>query len=461
MLATPVSPAMPLSGSGADMDVAYPPSPRSLLPLGTRAATASNLVASFGQPQDPEERWWWARCGPLFYTILKASGSYTAEQTADHMRVVRDVVVPSLGPRPSRAATKALITLDGSPMEPSWNFTRGRSVVRYAFEPLWDTGSRADEPFGGRQVPELVRQLAGVAAPDTDLGWFDQIWARWSVAGDEAARAKQGLVAHGKPASARVPQLFLAFDHHGAERRLKSYHFPMLKHLATGASTEQLMLDMIADLRPGGDELQAAAAKMKTFLDRTKYPAAVEMLSIDCVDPRAARVKIYARTRTNSLDTVRETMTLAGLQTDEHTMEGVARVERFWHLLLDERRGMDAEQSKELRVKATHHTGICFVFEIRRGSDHVSVKPQMPWCQTNGTDARGTENFAAVLRMFGWEDHADRFEKGVKAVAALPGQNYATESGGLSYLAYEYNQKGGDYISTYFSPRCDADHGLD
>ncbi|KAI6377698.1 hypothetical protein MCOR25_002422 [Pyricularia grisea] len=460
MLATPASPAMPLPGSAADMDLAYPPSPRGL-PLGIRAATANNLISSFEQPRDPEEKWWWARCAPLFYTILNASGSYTPEQISDHMQVVRDVVIPSLGPRPSKAATKALITLDGSPFEPSWNFTKGRSVVRYAFEPLWDTGRSPEDPFGGRQVPEFARLLAKVAAPDTHLGWFDQVWARWSVAGDEAGRAKQALTAHGKPASARVPQIFLAFDHHGGERRLKSYHFPILKHLATGESTNEMMLDMITDLRPGGDELRAAAAKMKTFFDRTKYPAAAEMLSIDCVDPRTARVKIYARTQTNSLDTVRETMTLAGLQTDEHTMEGVTRVAKFWHLLLDERDGMGEEQSKELRVKATHHTGICFVFEIRPGSDRVSVKPQMPWCQTNGTDARGAENFATVLKMFGWDDHVDRFEKGVMAAAALPGQNYANEAGGLSYLAYEYNQKGGDYISTYFSPRCHADHGLD
>lgn len=380
-------------------------------------------LAGLDPPSHPDHAWWWARTAPLLATLLRSAGSYTPQQQTEHMRVYRDAVVPTYGaPTPRAGGLRPLLTMDGSPFEPSWNFQNDGTVIRYSFEPLLPNDDPQANPFPGDKVASLLPLLRYVAA-GADTRWFEQVWAQWFVSdADEVARAKAALPPH-KP---RVPQIFLAFDMKGADRVMKVYLFPILKHLATGRSTEELTWAAIRGLKPGGERFDRPVARLSRFLaQRADHPDAdermpVEMIAIDCIDPARARIKVYARSRSNSLATVRDACTLGGAQTDEATMAGVEHLSRIWHLLLDEPAGLqDENRSKPPRYPRDHHLGVCFVFELRPDQDRVEVKAHLPWAQTNSKDIRTIANFTDALELLGYDDHAARYARGALATANL------------------------------------------
>ncbi|EQL03351.1 aromatic prenyltransferase [Ophiocordyceps sinensis CO18] len=413
--------------------------------VSSSEATATKTTTT-ERPLSPRHRWWWDRIAPLLESILRSAKDFSAEDMADHMRIFRDVAIPTFGPPTPEAAVRPLLTSDGSPFESSWNFQTGSDgVVRYTFEPLGDMAGTPEDPFAGQIIPTLSSILAK-AAPDTDMRWFDQIAKAWVVTPEEAALARKKMPAHVE----RIPQIFVAFDMKGPERLLKAYFFPMLKHFAHDIPTETLELDMIRSLKPSGDRFVAGAEKVMAYLAARAEPCPVEMMAIDCVDPAKARIKIYARSQGNSIDELRDGMTLGGTQTDEATLRGVEAAAKIWHLLLDERDGMADGQSKAPHNPRTLHKGICFVFELRAGHERIEVKAHIPICQTSASDNNTVKNVADSLRMLGWDKAADKFEKGAKQSAHC--LDY-TKHGGLSYLSFSYNEKG-PYLSCYFSPLC-------
>lgn len=362
-------------------------------------------------PVDPKHRWWWDRTAPLLESNLTWSKGYTEQEIAEHMRTFRDIAIPTFGKPTPEAEVTPLLTLDGSTFEPSWNFQEGSDgVVRYTFEPLGDEAGTSTDPFASRIIPTLSSVLAS-ASSGADMRWFDQITNSWVVTSEEVHLARKNMPSHMK----RVPQLFVAFDMKGSRRLLKAYFFPVLKHFASGIPTETLALDMIRSLEPCGDRLAPSAEKLIKYLSTCTNPTPVEMMAIDCADPEAARVKVYARTQLNSIAALRDGFTLGGTQTDEVTMKAVEEVSKIWHLLLDERDGLDDDQSKPPRELHTLHKGICFVFELRAGASRIDVKAHLPWCQTSASDNNAIENFSKALRVFGWDTAADKFENGAKA----------------------------------------------
>ncbi|KAK1994604.1 aromatic prenyltransferase [Colletotrichum falcatum] len=407
----------------------------------------NNTTIPVDPPLNPEHRWWWDRCAPLLNSLLNSAESYSSSEKADHLRVLRDVVVPSFGAPTPNAKVRPLLTSDGSALEPSWNFTKGGDdVVRYAFEPLGDTAGSEQDPFVGEIGHSLIPILSQVSS-DVDMQWYKQIIKEWFVTPEEAAAARRNMPPHIE----RIPQLFLGYDMKRSQRHLKAYIFPVLKHFATGATTSDLVFDMIPKLQPFGDKLAAPAKKLQEYLACCKEPCLVEMMAIDCVDPSKARVKVYARTVSNSKSVLADVMTLGGTQTDEATLKGVEASEKVWHLLLDEPQGMALDQRKDARDMQTLHKGICFAFELKQGVERIDIKAHLPWAQTARSDAQTIENFTQALRSLGLDESAEKYHRGASATARLPGRDY-TKPGGLSYVSYSYNDTG-PYLSSYFSPR--------
>lgn len=283
-------------------------------------------------PSNANHLWWWQRCAPLLETLLRSSGSYTLEQKIDHMQVFRDVVIPSFGlPTPSSKATP-LLASDGSPFEPSWNFTQSRSIVRYAFEPISNAAGTNEDIFGSNIVPSMVSNLSKVCS-NSDMRWFQQVMDAWFIYGEEAAKAKAAMPSH----MLRVPQSFLGFDMKGSKRQLKAYFFPIHKHFATGISTEQLTFDLVRKLQPLGEKFEPAVQKLEKYLAKCTILRPVEMIAIDCIDPSVTtpRVKVYARSNSVSKSVVRNCVTLGGVQTGEKSIKAMENLEKIWHILLN------------------------------------------------------------------------------------------------------------------------------
>lgn len=365
-------------------------------------------------PVNPDHLWWWQRTAPLLAALLRSAGSYTVTQQENHMRTYRDVVIPTYGRPTPQAGVTPLLTIDNSPFEPSWNFQNDGTVIRYSFEPL-QPNDDPENPFPGDKVHKLI-PLLRAAATGADTRWFEQVWAQWFLSDkDEVAKAKAKLPPH----KSRVPQIFVAFDMKGDQRLLKVYLFPVLKHLATGISCDQLTWDAIRNLKPGGERFGKAIDKLSRFLSSYKEPMPVEMIALDCVDPAKARIKVYARTRTNSKATIQDVCTLGGEQADEASMRGVEHLCAIWHLLLDEPKGLSQSQSKAPRYPDNHHVGICVVFEMRPDQDRIEVKCHLPWAQTNSRDIQTIANFTEALNTLGYQDHARRYAKGALAISQV------------------------------------------
>ncbi|KAK1979893.1 aromatic prenyltransferase [Colletotrichum cereale] len=407
----------------------------------------NDTTAPIDPPLNPKHRWWWDRCAPLLNSLLNSAESYTPEEKADHLRVFRDVVVPSFGVPTPKAKVRPLLTYDGSTFEPSWNFTKGDDgVIRYTFEPLGDTAGSEEDPFAGQIGHSLIPILSQVSS-DVDLKWYNQVVDEWFVNPEEAVAARQNMPPHIK----RIPQLFLAYDMKRSKRYLKAYLFPVLKHFATGATTSDLVFGLIPKLQPFGDKLAMPARKLQKYLAACKEPCLVEMMAIDCIDPSKARVKVYARTLSNSKSVLADVLTLGGTQTDEATLKSVETIEKVWHLLLDEPQGMAPDQRKDSRDMKNLHKGICFAFELKQGVERIDIKAHLPWGQTARSDAQTIENFTQALKNLDLDESAEKFYKGASATAKLPGRDY-TKPGGLSYVSYSYNENG-PYLSSYFSPK--------
>lgn len=412
---------MPSAVENVPLDIALPiPSKPGL--AGSKLANKINgsnhastaTLEGVKAPAECDHYYWWTRCGPLLATLLDSSGSYTQDHKAKHMRIFRDVVIPTLGPPPEQAKVTPMLTIDGSPVEPSWNFQQDLNIVRYSFEPLWDNAGTPENPFPGDQMPTLTPLLRYVS-DDVDLRWFNQVWKAWNVVGQEAQTAKSKLPPH----KSRVPLLFFAFDLKEDKCYLKAYVFPILKHLATGLSTKQLVFDQIRNLEPCGDAFAVSAAKLKRFMDTYPGVCTAEMIAVDCIDPSKARFKVYGRVKSNSKSVIRDVMTLGGAQTDEVSLKGVEQALKIWHLLLDEKDGLLDDQPKAPRDPQHQHIGICFVFELRPWVERIDIKAHTPWCQTNRSDLHAVGNFTEALSVLGWDDHASRFARGAVRAAML------------------------------------------
>lgn len=381
---------------------------------GSNGAITSGTLQGVKAPVEYHHYYWWTRCGPLLATLLDASGSYTQEHKSKHMRIFRDVVIPTLGPPPPQARVTPMLTIDGSAVEPSWNFQQGSNIVRYSFEPLWDNAGTPENPFPGDQMPTLTPLLRYVS-DDVDLRWFNQVWKAWNVTDQEAQTAKAKLPPH----KSRIPLVFFAFDLKEDKCYLKAYVFPILKHLATGLSTKQLVFDQIRNLQPYGEAFAAPAAKLERFIDTYPGVCTAEMIAVDCIDPSKARFKVYGRVKSNSKSVIRDVMTLGGAQTDDVSLKGVEQALKIWHLLLDEKDGLVDDQPKTPRDPQHQHIGICFVFELRPWEERIDIKAHTPWCQTNRSDLHAVGNFTEALSVLGWDDHASRFARGAIQAAML------------------------------------------
>lgn len=94
-------------------------------------------------------------------------------------------------------------------------------------------------------------------------------------------------------------------------------------------------------------------------------------------------------------------------------------LEKIWHILLDEPQGMTENQNKEPLNVHPLHQGICFVFEMRPGSEHIDVKVHVPFGNYHRKDLDAVRDFTAALGVLGFVEGAERYASGVVQTAKL------------------------------------------
>ncbi|KAJ5017935.1 Indole diterpene prenyltransferase ltmF [Colletotrichum sp. SAR 10_99] len=391
-----------------------------------------------------DQDFWAIRCAETLDGLMKAAGSYTPAQRAAHLQLVSELVIPSLGPHPTSAPIKPLLTADGSPFEPSWNITdSGASSIRFSFEPLGRHGGTENDPFAQKMIPALLPALRSFG-DQVDTRWFEQFASALFL---NEAETKLALERLGP--GHRAPTAFLAFDLDGGKAVFKTYFFPVLKHIATGASTEIVTFDAIRSLSPGGERLKPAADVTEEYFKNCPFPIPVEMIALDCIDPAAgARVKVYARTSSNAFNVVRQVVTLGGQINDEATLKGLEEMRSMWHLLHNEPEPYGDDFDKKPKVWDILHKGICYGFELKPGSKWPEVKSYVPLWQYADNDAVIAANLAKAFKSRGWPV-AESYESDLPKCFPRSDLNRAT--GTHSYISFAFSEKKGAYLTIYYS----------
>ncbi|WYZ39199.1 hypothetical protein EsH8_III_001113 [Colletotrichum jinshuiense] len=393
-----------------------------------------------------DQDFWTARCAETLDGLMLAAGSYTQVQRAAHLQLLSDVIIPAMGPHPSSAPTKALLTADGSAFEPSWNITdSGSSSIRFSFEPMGRHGGSPSDPFAQKIIPAILPALRR-ASHGADTRWFEQFMSALFLNEAETKVALSRL-----PKGTRAPTSFLAFDLDGGKAVFKAYFFPVLKHIATGASTETITFNAIRSLSPGGADLTVAANATEEYFKNAPFAIPVEMIALDCIDPAAgARAKLYARTQSNAFDVVRQVVTLGGQINDETTLEGLEILRGIWHLLHNEAEPYGDDFDKQPKELDTLHKGICYGFELKPGAKFPEVKAYVPLWQYADNDAVISSNLAKAFRSRGWAV-AEKYEGAMPK--CFPRSDLTKTTGTHSYISFAFSKKKGAYLTIYYSIR--------
>ncbi|KAI3544795.1 aromatic prenyltransferase [Colletotrichum filicis] len=394
----------------------------------------------------PDQDFWNVRCAETLDAFMKAAGSYTPAQRAAHLQLLSEIIIPCVGPHPATAPTKPLLTADGSPFEPSWNITdSGSSSIRFSFEPMGRHGGSESDPFAQKIIPAILPALRMVSH-GVDTRWFEQFMSALFLTEAESETALSRL-----PKGTRAPTSFLAFDLDGAKAVFKAYFFPVLKHIATGASTEDITFDAIRTLSPRGADLSQSANATEEYFKNCPFAIPVEMIALDCIDPaEGARVKVYARTRSNAFNVVRNVVTLGGQIKDEATLKGLEILKGIWHLLHNEAEPHDDDWNKEPKMVNTLHKGICYGFELKPGAKWPEVKAYVPLWQYADSDAVISANLAQAFRSRGWAV-AEKYQDDM--ARCFPRSDLSKTTGTHSYISFAYSEKKGAYLTIYYSIR--------
>ncbi|KAK2031227.1 aromatic prenyltransferase [Colletotrichum zoysiae] len=395
----------------------------------------------------PDQDFWAARCAESLDLLMQAAGSYTPAQRAAHVQFLSEIIVPAMGPHPSAAPTKPLLTADGSPFEPSWSMTdSGSSLVRFSFEPMGRHGGSASDPFAQKIVPAILPSLRMVSH-GADTRWFEQLMSALFLTEQETKAALARL-----PRGKRAPTSFLSFDLDGDKTVFRAYFSPILKHIATGDSTENIAFDAVRSLSPGGADLAPSAGAAEEYLRNAPFPIPVGMIALDCVDPAAggARAEVYARTRSNAFGVVRDVMTLGGRVDDEATRAGLDGLRGIWHLLHNEPEPYGDDFDKRPRVDNTVHKGVCYGFGLRPGARWPEVTAYVPLWQYADSDAVIASNLAEAFRSRGWPV-ADQYEDTI--CRSFPRSNPEKTTGTHSYVSFAFSKEHGAHVTMYYSIR--------
>ncbi|KAH8882671.1 aromatic prenyltransferase [Thozetella sp. PMI_491] len=427
-----------------DAEATHLPSPAS-----STEKTESNESDAVKYNLTADQSYWWATCKPAIANLMDYAGSYMVEEKESNLRFLAEHIIPTFGPIRSEAKTMPLLTDDHSPFEPSWNFSsKGKTTVRFTFEPLGPLAGTETDPFVQAIVPQILPSLAR-EADRCDTRWFNQfVQALFLHSAEEMASVKAGLPSF---LPGRAPQSFIAFDLDGKKRGMKAYFFPILKALSTKRSCETVTFDAIRGLEPCGAELTPAVNTLEKYMATScPEPCPVEMIAIDCVDPSAgARVKVYGRTESNSWDVVKHVYTLGGLANDETTLQGLEILRSVWHLLQGEREPVSDSFHKKPRETHTRHKGICFGFEMVPGRELPEVKVYVPMWNYAPDDQTVAENLAEVFRLQGWGAVADKYGAAVRD--SFPRADLRAPAYTHTYLSFAFSKKKGVYMTMYYS----------
>jgi DMATS type aromatic prenyltransferase len=354
-------------------------------------------------------------------------------------------VIPLLGPPPANSTSwKPLLTHNGSPMEPSINYTANKATVRFTVEPYGGFTGKGGQTQHHKSIQFQLQRLEN-STPSLDLTWYKHFSHEFFVEPHEGAETGH-----------RTPTCFIAFDLSLAiEPQImpKIYLFPKSKAIEENNSTGQVVFNAIRSLKSGNHNFPALDM-INEYFNSPKAPQDlnnVEMLGLDCaVAELQPRLKIYSNSFHNSFEKVVRIFTMDGRVFNS---DGVAHLAELWQVLFADylpEPVMGTDTWTKIELPHFEHPRSCIVygFEIKPESTEVETKVYFPmWWYQGGNVSTVSAKLGQYFKSLG---------PGFESVA---GEAYAERLSGSpvsglihTYLSFSYSKSRGVYITPYYSP---------
>ncbi|KAF5125089.1 Indole diterpene prenyltransferase ltmF [Metarhizium anisopliae] len=423
---------------------------------------ATQTVTVLGQDVTADSmdmKYWSDNFIPPVKSLLEATEAYSPSEQEAQLRILKEVVLPNLGPRPSKAVGPSHLTQSGSPLQLSLNAS-SNNCVRYCWEMLGASGGHGRDPLAIQAARDIVASVSAKFGFSTK--WSSALLSAFAVKPDEAQHIidmlpqwLQSFVPEGVEAAPlkRIPFALTAFDLKGSNISMKLYVNPKAKEIITGTPAAGEVWKILRTLTPAFKP--EAIDMLEKFFAGLPEPSPIELVGIDCVDDAHlsdARVKLYIHTRSNSFKTVRKYVTLGGKINDEETNQYLEKLQPIWHLLLQEPEGpVDEDFEKPINDSSMLCQKLYFSFELQPGRDFPNVKTYLPTWNYVRTDEETIANYQEIFQICGhpWGEEG-RYKKIFTDAFGSPA--HGRKRPVHCDASYIFTEKKGVYQTLYYSP---------
>ncbi|KAF2017911.1 aromatic prenyltransferase [Aaosphaeria arxii CBS 175.79] len=405
-----------------------------------QCASRDDVPIKLLQKGDRESTLWWDTVGKLISLQLKqARYSETAQEKS--LDFFQESVLPYMGSFPTHDSPrkwKSFMTDDHTPIELSWDWGNGIKAprIRYSIDPnSLESGTPKDPTnlhAAKRYYEDVIKRIEGV-----NTTWHEHFTQCFDTF-ETSSRERTG----------RTSRVFYAFDvRENGDTIPKAYFFP--RYLHTPTDPESSVWNTVTNAITSApfaspDNLQALDVLSSFF--KTEPRTTIEMLSIDLLDPKSSRVKIYFRSRSPDCASIAHNMTLGGRITDPTHLAGVRNLLNLW------RRLFDLSEGEEVGEKAHETAGVLYYTDFRLGDAMPKIKIYIPVRHFARSDERVVEALLGHL-----EESRARGEN-MEAYSEVLRQSFSEkamreESGVHTYLGCSIAADGSLQLISYINPQ--------
>lgn len=221
--------------------------------MAASAVAQPSLVQ--GNPQPVELRktaaeYWTDYVNAGMVPLFQATGTYTPEQQAAHLKFIADNVINKgvFGPLPSEPHPQYTMPYIGAPMEFSLNLTAsGKAKGRIGLEVVGPHDrTTGPDPFAEQLSRTTLARIAKEIG--ADMRWSESLMDSMWLTPEETEAVRNSIPDF-------VPSTMLAFDFDGNSKSMKTYFPSLRKAMATGKTSTELILGALRKFQPLGDLL--------------------------------------------------------------------------------------------------------------------------------------------------------------------------------------------------------------
>ncbi|KAI6510634.1 hypothetical protein MCOR13_001076 [Pyricularia oryzae] len=394
----------------------------------------------------PDQQYWWQFVEPSLSSMLEYAGQYTPEEQDSHMEWYATQVTPIFGIQPSEEAPDPNpFTHDSSPCHISINWcSKGKPTVRSGM-------TRPHDVFNSQAfVDELQPAMETSDQPDRAI--FDGL-AKSLFLKDpqEIAKVKAVVPPH---LHTRIPNIGIAWDLVGAKRKLKLYHNPQAKKLATSRTGNDIVVSSIRALANDGYNYNEAMDVLERYVTELN-PEKLELIIIgmDAAEPTlpTTRIKPYGIVaEANSWETVKNIYTLGGQVLNQERKQGLDILRSIWDLMRCHRGQRLADDYHMPKNDSSSTRGVLTPsFEVKPGQSLPDVKVYVSQWQFAKTDREIAECTVEIFKRLGWQKEADSYFNLLQK--AFPYADLDGPPAIHEYISFAYNDTKGPGQSCWFN----------